>query len=145
MNYWRINTDSDARDDVRTCELWYKLGMILTGDYLEGTRRHDAVLIKLSPGDGVFMHHSGLGVVGYGIVKEKWNGKTYQDVERLLYVKEVYEYRIAVDWDPACDCRERPLPISGRLPYMGTYCVVNPKKWEIQAVLEELRKRARAG
>jgi hypothetical protein len=142
MNYWRINTDSDARHDVRTCDLWYKFGMVLTGDYIEGTRRHDAVFLKLSPGDGVFMHHSGMGVVGFGIVKGKWDKKTFQGSERFLYVREVYEHRIAVDWELSCDCRKRPLPINGVLPHMGTYCVVNPKKWKIQSVLDELRKRA---
>jgi hypothetical protein len=30
MKYWRINTDSEARDDVRTCDLWYKFGTVLT-------------------------------------------------------------------------------------------------------------------
>ena len=111
MKYWRINTDSDARDDVRTCDLWYKFGTVFTGDSLEIERRHDTVFLRLSPGDGVFMHHSRLGVVGYGVVKEKWDHKTYQGTERRLYVREPYEYRIAVDWDIACDSRKRPLPI----------------------------------
>lgn len=50
MNFWRINTDRDARDDVRTCDLWYKFGMIFTGDLAESKRRHDVVLQKLIPG-----------------------------------------------------------------------------------------------
>jgi len=142
MKYWRINTDSEARDDVRTCDLWYKFGTVFTGDSLEIERRHDTVFLRLSPGDGVFMHHSGLGVVGYGVVKEKWDHKTYQGAERRLYVREPYEYRIAVDWDIACDSRKRPLPISGRLPYMGTYSEVDPQRWDIQSFLDDLRKRA---
>lgn len=143
MNYWRINTDSKARDDIRTCDLWYKFGMIFAGDFLRSIRLHDGVFMLLSSGDGVFMHHSGLGVVGYGIVKEEWDRKTYLDSERLLYRKEVYEYRISVNWDSTCDTRKNPLPISGRLPHMGTYCQVNPIRWNIPSVLDELRERVR--
>lgn len=141
MKYRRINTDSNARDDTRTCDLWYKFGMAFAGDSAEIKRRHDTVFSGISPNDGVFMHHSGLGIVGYGIAKEKWNGQTYQRAERQFYVREPYEYRIAVDWDTACDCRENPLPISGRLPYGGTYSEVDPGKWDIQSVLRDLRQR----
>jgi hypothetical protein len=141
MKYWRINTDSDARDDLRTCDLWYQFGMVFTGDFAENKRKHDTVLLKLSPSNGVFMHHSGLGLVGYGIVKEKWNGQTYQGAQRRLYVREPYEYRIAVEWDLSCDCREDPLPIFSRLPYMGTYSCVDSDKWDVQSVIRDLRKR----
>jgi hypothetical protein len=78
MKYWRINTDSTARVDVKTCDLWYKLEMAFAGDFAETKRRHDTLFGKLSPGDGVFMHHSRLGIVGYGIVREEWNGETYK-------------------------------------------------------------------
>jgi hypothetical protein len=142
MNYWRINTDREARKELRTCDLWYKFGMAFTGDFEENKLKHSAVFSKLSPGDGVFMHHSGLGLVGYGIVKDKWNGEIYHGTERLLYEREVYEYRIAVDWDNDCDCREDPLPIAGRLPSMGTYSRVDPGKWDVHSVLQDLRKRA---
>jgi hypothetical protein len=141
MKYWRINTDRDARDDVRTCDLWYRSGMVLTGDQRENERKHASVFLLLSPGDGVFMHHSRLGVVGYGVVTEKWDQKIYKDIDRLLYMKDPYEYRISVDWDIYCDCREQPLPIYDRLPYRGTYCEVDPGKWDIDSVLDDLRKR----
>jgi hypothetical protein len=26
IEYWRINTDSKAREDIQTCDLWYKFG-----------------------------------------------------------------------------------------------------------------------
>jgi len=142
MNFWRINTDRDARNDVRTCDLWYRFGMAFTGDLAESKRRHDVVLQKLIPGDGVFMHHSGLGIVGYGIVREYWNRKPYQGAGRQLYTKEPFEYRIAVDWGNDYDCRDNPIPIHGRLPYMGTYSYIDPKKWDVQSVLRDLRKQA---
>jgi hypothetical protein len=142
MKYWRINTDSEARHDVRTCDLWYKFGMVFTGDSQVIERRHDTVLLKLSPGDGIFMHHSGLGVVGYGSVKNRWDNKTYQEAERLFYVREPYEYRISVDWDVAYDSRKQPLPIAGRLPYLGTYSEIDPQLWDIKSVLDDLRQHA---
>lgn len=142
MNYWRLNTDSNARDDLRTCDLWYQFGLAFTGDFAGSERRHDIVLHKLIPGDGVFMHHSGLGVVGYGIVRERWNRKVYQGAERQLYIRESFEYRIAVDWEIDHDCRENPIPIHGRLPYMGTYSYVNQGKWDIQSVLRDLHRQA---
>lgn len=142
MEYWRINTDHGARADLRTCDVWYRFGMAFTGDFVGERSNHDKVFRKLLPGDGVFMHHSSLGVVGYGIVAEEWDRKTYEGQERLLYRKELYEYRIAVDWAGNCDCREEALPISGRLPHMGTYTHVNTKKWDVQGILQDLRNRA---
>lgn len=144
MNFWRINTDSEARSEIRTCDLWYQHRMVFAGDYAKSKRRHDTVFHKLAPGDGVFMHHSGLGIVGYGVVKDAWDHKEYQGKKRLLYADELFEYRIAVDWDLDCDCRENPLPIHGRLPYLGTYSQVNTSKWNAQAVIRSLRKQLRA-
>jgi hypothetical protein len=145
MNFWRINTDSNTRDDLRTCDLWYRFGMVFTGDLAGGERTHDAVLRKLIPGDGVFMHHSGLGIVGYGIVRERWDRKLYQGSERQLYIKEPFEYRIAVDWQSNYDCRRNPVPVASKLPYMGTYSCVNPRKWDVQSILRELHERASTG
>lgn len=146
MKYWRINTDSDAQSDVKTCDLWYKFGMAFAGDYRGNKNKHDTIFRKLSLGDGVFMHHSDLGLVGYGVVTEQWDQKTYEGNDKLLYNKtekdkEAYEYRITVAWASDCDCRENPLPISGRLPYMGTYSHVDQKKWNVVTVLQELRTR----
>jgi len=63
MKYWRINTDREARKEFRTCDLWYDLRMAFAGDKAKNWREHATVFPKLSPGDSVFMHHSGLGVV----------------------------------------------------------------------------------
>ena len=140
MKYWRINTDSAARHDVKTCDLWYEHGMVFTGDYDGNLQKHDSVLRKMEPGHGVYMHHSGAGIVGYGTVTEKWNGKIYEGDQRLLYRVERFEYRIRVDWLPEYDRRWNPLSVNGNLPYMGTYSQVDPKKWDISSVLGKLRK-----
>lgn len=145
MKYWRINTDSTARDDIKTYDIWYEQGMAFAGDFAETKRRHDKIFEKFSSGDGVFMHHSLLGIVGYGIVSEEWDGETYKGEKRKLYKKEDYEYRIAVDWAAEFDCRDNPLPINKVLPYLGTYSVVDSGKWNIKLVIEELRSRASGG
>lgn len=144
MSYWRINTDRNARDDVRTCDFWFKHGMAFTGDYSGHKGEHAVYLAKLALGDGVFMHESAKGkdrggIVGYGYVKEEWDGETYEGTDRWLYVKELYEYRIAVDWE--VDCRRDPLPIGGRLPHMGTSCGVAPGVWYVQSVQRDLHER----
>lgn len=141
MKFWRINTDKDARKDVLTCNLWYQYQMVFTGDFSGKKLEHSVVLRKLASGDGVFMHHSGYGIVGYGVVKEEWDQKIFQKESRLLYIIEEYEYRIAVTWDNKCDCRKNPLPIQGRLPYMGTYSHVDTRKWNVQLVLQDLKDR----
>jgi hypothetical protein len=143
MKYWRINTDSTAREDVKTCDVWYKERKAFAGDFAETKRRHDKIFEKFSPGDGVFMHHSQLGVVGYGVVSEEWDGETYKGEKRKLYKQEDFEYRIAVDWVSDLDCRNNPFPINGVLPYLGTYSQVDPTKWNVNLVVEELRSRAR--
>lgn len=139
MNYYRINTDKNARNDLKTCDLWYEHGMLITGDSETITTRHDTVCKKVKPGDGVFMHHSGQGLVGYGIVIEDWDEKVYSNDERMLYVVESYEYRIRVRWIPAYDCRDNPLPINEKMPYMGTYSKVDPEKYDIYGVLKEMQ------
>ena len=143
MRYWRFNTDKDARNDVRTCDLWYEHGMAFTGDY-EGTpesKRHYKHLAQLMKGDGVFMHHNGLGIVGYGLVNKPWNGKPYTGEERLLYREEIYEYRISVEWDPKCDCRHNPVSVQG-LHYRPTSYPVNPETYPVQQLLSQLRMNA---
>ena len=52
MRCWRINTDSEARDDLRTCDRWYKYGAAITGDFAGSNKRHDTALLRLSYGDG---------------------------------------------------------------------------------------------
>ena len=140
MKYWRVNTDRNARDDVRTCDLWYRFGMLFTGDFWGQMAEHNSVLRKIQSGDGVFMHHSNAGIVGYGLAKEEWDGNTIVGMKRRLYVKETYEYRMAIAWQPQYDRRDDPLPISGRLPYMGTFSEVDPGKWDVTSVLQALRR-----
>jgi hypothetical protein len=98
--------------------------------------------MKLAIGDAIFMHHSGLGIVGYGFVAETWDQVIYSGTNKLLYLDrerdESYEYRIKVDWDVHYDCRENPLPIRGRLPYLGTYSHIDTNKWDVTSVLWEL-------
>lgn len=141
VKYWRINTDKDARTDVKTYDLWYQHGMVFTGDYANNIEQHSSVLKKLNVGDGIFMHHSGTGIVGYGNVSEKWGKKIYQGEKRLLYVDELYEYRIKVNWLQEYDRRDNPLPIKDNLPYMSTYSNIDPEKWDISAVLDKLRRK----
>jgi len=116
--------------------------MAFAGDFAEAKRGHDKIFEKFSPGDGLFMHHSLLGVVGFGVVRDEWDGVTYKGEKRKLYKKEDFEYRIAVDWAAEFDCRDKPLPIHGVLPYLGTYSVVDPTKWNVKWLIEELRRRA---
>jgi hypothetical protein len=115
--------------------------MAFAGDHQSNGGKHTAFFRKVSPWDGVFMHHSGLGIVGYGIVKQTWDTKTYEGDERLLYKIEPFEYRIAVEWDIDCDCREKPLPLNGCLPYMGYYCHIDQTKWKPDDVINELKRR----
>ena len=144
MRYWRLNTDSE---NDRTCDIWYKHHMAFAGDMRGNENQHSAVMKKLSSGDGIFMHHSGLGLIGFGIVKEDWDGKTYSGRDNLLYTgslrKEYYEYRIPVEWDETCDCRLTPLPIHGLLPYRAAYCeITHANGWDVSAILRELRNRS---
>lgn len=138
MNYWRINTDREAiaKD---TSDIWYKEGMAFTGDYANNKGKHAVVLKKFKKGDGLFVHHNKAGIVLFGIVEEEWDGNIYTGKYRKLYEKEFYEYRIKVNWLPEYDRRKKPLCISNRLPYRGTYCRINPEKYDIKKILSELR------
>jgi hypothetical protein len=142
VNYWRMNTDKGPRDD-RTCDLWYAHGVAAAGDCIEYRGRHSHIFTLLAPGDGIFMHHSEVGIVGFGIVTAKWEPRDIERNDMLVYCgrEEAYEYRIPVDWDPRFDCRDRPLPIFGRLPYAGAFSRVDPLRWNIQDVLEDMKRR----
>jgi hypothetical protein len=146
MRFWRISTDSEKNDIERTCDTWYRHQMAFSGDYENNPRKHCRVMDNLTPGDGIFMHHKGFGIVGYGVVENTWDGVSYTEPDNLLYKKpqreEHFEYRIKVAWDVSCDCRENPLPILGRLHYRGTYCEVRDdnNRWNVSAILQELRE-----
>jgi hypothetical protein len=139
MKYWRINTDREARNDVQTCDLWYEHGMAFAGDYDGGKYKHMGVFKKMRPGDGVLMHHSKAGIVGYGFVDGEWDGIVYEGDHRLLYRKERYEYRIRVMWAPEYDRRISSLPISGIL-HTGPiyYGQIDPNKYDIDGILRRL-------
>ena len=145
MEFYRINTDREGKETSRTCDLWYKFCMAFTGDYPQDIIKHAKVFKKIAIGDGIFMHHTGLGIVGYGIVAEIWDQEIYKGTDKRLYVDgerdELYEYRIKVDWDIHCDCRKNPLPIKSRLPYRGTYSHIDTKRWNITFVLRDLEIR----
>lgn len=142
MNYWRMNTDKGPYDD-RTCDLWYAHGIAAAGNTNDKRGRHAHIFTLLSPGDGIFMHHSGSGIVGFGIVKEKWTPHYFEKNNMLVYGsrEEAVEYRIPVDWNINYDCRECPLPIGGRLPYAGAFSRVDPLRWNVQDILEDLNRR----
>lgn len=134
MKFYMINTDSDARKDIRTCDLWFQHGMAFAGDKDEPFK-HSGLFSKLQPHDTVFMWHSELGCVGVGSVLEAWDGRRYEDGERHLYVREPYEYRIKVqwiqDWRTAPKGEEHGLPVprgnpwqeidSGKYPFIIVY------------------------
>ena len=110
MKYWRIYTDKKARNDVRTCDIWYEKGMAFAGDKVVEFR-HAKVMRMVSVGDGIFMHHKKIGIVGYGTVTKRWDRKSYEGKDKELYVDgkadEIYEYRIKVKWLPGFDTRGR--------------------------------------
>jgi hypothetical protein len=85
MKYWRVNTDKLDEEKIRTCDVWYQYGMVFTGDSPNNKLKHVNLLKKLQIGDGIFMHYTGLGIVGYGIVQEPWNEIVYQGINKLLY------------------------------------------------------------
>ena len=142
MAYWRMNTDKDARNDARTCDLWYKYGMAFAGDHQGKEKRHASIFKKLSPEDGIFMHVSGLGVVGFGIVQELWDKQAYKPQDSLVYnigaPKEIYEYRIRVNWLPEYDRRKNPLNINKLIPHMGTFNEIDENTYDVQGVLAKL-------
>lgn len=111
MAYWRINTNKEARSDVRTCDLWYEHGMAFTGDSQGIDGEYASIFKKLHPDDVIFMHHSGhgIGIVGYGVVEEEWDWIPHEGRDKKLYLdekaKEKYEYRIKVRWCPEFDTR----------------------------------------
>lgn len=140
--YWRINTDRYARSDIRTCDLWYAHHMVFMGDH-EGDRyKHAHFLEQISEGDEVFMHHRGFGIVGCGVVRRPWNGIVFMGDDRKLYREEPYEYQLEVDWGGEFDCRDNPVPIKGRLPYLGPFSHVELGHWNVERLKSDLKFNA---
>ena len=142
MAYWRMNTDKNARNDAKTYELWYEHEMAFTGDSQGIDGDHAEVFKRLSLNDGIFMHHNGLGIVGYGTVEEEWDWTQHEGRDKKLYLdgkaKEKYEYRIKVAWLPEYDSRKKPLNINKLMPYRRTYYEIDEKKYNVKDILAKL-------
>ena len=148
MQYYRINTDRDARTDkIKTCDIWYEKQMAFAGDYTGNEGRHANIFKFIQKGDGIFMHNSKDGIIGFGIVKDNWDKKHYKLKDMLLYNpnnlpdKETTEYRIAVYWLPECDLRHNPLPINRHLPYAGPWSRVSNTIWKPEEIIRKLKLR----
>lgn len=96
--FYHINSDGDARKDVPTYDLWFEHEMAFAGDCKGKRSVHTELFKKLEPNDFLFIYHSNVGYVGVVIVLEKWDKKIFEGLERLLYKKEPYEYRIKIKW-----------------------------------------------
>ncbi len=138
MRYWRINTDRSARDDVETCDIWYDEGMAFAGDFSGKKGKHINFFRKVRIGDFVLMHHNDWGIVGCGTICGNWDRIIHKGDDRLLYVKEVYEYRIRVDWDDRYDRRDDPIPVYGLIPYRPYFSEVSVD--DFQKILRILKK-----
>ena len=100
MNYYHINTDTDALDYSPHAK-WIKFDRAFTsGDAPDSYYKYgERALGILSPGDILFMYVNKLGVVAAGQVCEFWDGCAYTGSDRLIYYETAYtEYRIGVDW-----------------------------------------------
>jgi hypothetical protein len=112
MNYYFINSDSEARYDVRTCDLWFYHSMAFSGNNWE---KFGLPLRDLKPFDICLMYHNGSGIVGIGRVLEEWDGKRHSD--KLLYLTQDFpEYRISIDWH--IDIRKKPIDPQSEFGYI---------------------------
>ncbi len=97
MAFYLINTDHKA-SDAFTPDLWFQHSCAFAGDCEDHRGKHASIFKRLRPTDALFMYHSEVGYVGAGTVLEEWDERVYEGKDRLLYIREVYEYRIAVQW-----------------------------------------------
>jgi hypothetical protein len=112
MNYYFINTDGDARKDVRTCDLWFDQSMAFSGGDLE---KYGLPLRGLKPFDICLMYHNRVGVVGVGRSLEDWDGQSHTD--KRIYINYPFpEYRIYVDW--YIDIRANPVDPQSEFGYI---------------------------
>jgi hypothetical protein len=94
MNYYFINTNSDARKDVRTCDLWFEYSMAFSGG---DWKKFGLPLQRLKPFDICLMYHNQVGIVGVGRVLEYWDKKPH--TTKVVYLTYNFnEYRICIDW-----------------------------------------------
>ncbi len=113
MALYLINTDYKA-SDAPTHDLWFQHRCAFAGDHEGHREEHARIFKKLRLMDTLFMYHSQVGYVGVGTVSEEWDEHVYEDTDRLLYTREVYEYRIAVRW--IRDWRDSPRKGADGLP-----------------------------
>ncbi|MCP4744700.1 MAG: hypothetical protein GY874_00960 [Desulfobacteraceae bacterium] len=75
------------------------------------------------------MYHSASGYVGIGRVLSEWDRKIHEGNNRLLYTKEIYEYRIPVCW--FSDRRQHPLKVEHGLPQQrgGSWHKIDEKRF----------------
>ncbi len=120
MVFYAVNTDREAISSIQksqgisTADLWFAHGMAFAGDYKDDAEVHSSLFKKLEEGDILFMYHSKSGYVGAGMVLSKWDKKIHKGHRRLLYTREIYEYRVPVRWFR--DFRKLPLTQKDGLP-----------------------------
>ena len=100
MNYYYINTDTEALNDSPHDE-WISQGYAFTSG--EGPADYQKYGVKvlgiLVLSDICFMYASGYGIMAAGTVRECWDGCGYEGEDRKIYRSTSYtEYRISVDW-----------------------------------------------
>ena len=113
MDYFFINTDSFARKDVETCDLWFKYGMAFSG----GDKiKYGIPLLKIKSDDICLMYHNEIGITAVGYALETWDEKSWNQKQKLVYVdQDIDEYRIKVDW--YIDLRKKPIDPIQNLGY----------------------------
>jgi predicted HNH restriction endonuclease len=135
MNYYFINTDSDARKDVRTCDLWFEYSMAFSGGDLE---KYGLPLQRLKPFDICLMYHNRVGIVGVGRVLENWDNKPHTN--KLVYLAQPFnEYRISIDWyiDLRNDHEIDPQSEFGYIP-RGLLKPISKNKQKVEKLLKDL-------
>lgn len=145
MKYYYVNTDSRARDDKRTCDIWFDRSMAFAGDHIDEKCHHAGLFARLGFGDVIFAYESEAGFVGIGVVdEEKWDGSVYEDTKRWLYKDDlVYEYRVKVRW--LQDWRSNPQSAKSlKLPATPYYyCEINSNKYQVKELFAKISKGKR--
>lgn len=114
-----LNTDSKSLGEVSPHVLWIQTEHAYTaGDY---TKYGERILGKLREGDIVLAYANKVGVVAFGLVKDRWDGQRYPE-NQVVYTKPYtdVEYKIPVQW--VCSLVERPIPPQ---PFIDT-CLARP-------------------
>lgn len=133
MTYYFVNTDAKSLGNVSPHDLWFQHGFAFTG----GPKKYGQKFKKLIPGDILLMYANGFGATGVGVVKEQWDGYSYQNGAQLVYVAPYpdIEYRIKVDW--YLDLRQKPIDTFQEFGYTprGTLTRIDKHVVAVQSVL----------